>query len=49
MKPTHTRESGPDPHPTVREGAPKLGDLSLDFDFGQPPRQPLILNPHPAK
>ena len=32
-----------DPRPTVRENAPGLGDLSLDFDFNQPPQPPLIL------
>jgi phospholipase C len=39
----------PDPRPTVRENASQLGDLSLDFDFTQAPRQPLILNPNPVK
>jgi len=39
----------PDPRPTVREAAPQLGDLSLDFDFSQALRQPLILNPNPVK
>jgi len=33
----------PDPRPTVRENAPQLGDLANDFDFTQPPRDPLIL------
>ncbi len=33
----------PDPRPTVREDAPILGDLVLDFDFSQAPRPPLIL------
>jgi phospholipase C len=33
----------PDPRPTVRERAAELGDLSLDFDFSQPPRPPLLL------
>jgi phospholipase C len=33
----------PDPRPSVRENAPQLGDLLTDFDFSQPPRQPLIL------
>ncbi len=37
----------PDPRPMVREEAPLLGDLSLDFDFNQPPRPPLILDNHP--
>jgi phospholipase C len=35
----------PDPRPTVRESVPVLGDLRQDFDFTQPPRRPLILNP----
>jgi phospholipase C len=38
----------PDPRPDVRERAPILGDLARDFDFGQKPRRPLILDPHPA-
>jgi phospholipase C len=33
----------PDPRPTVREAAPQLGNLLLDFDFAQKPRRPLIL------
>ena len=37
-----------DPRPTVRENAPQLGDLTADFDFSQPPRQPLILPPNPT-
>jgi phospholipase C len=39
----------PDPRPTVREDVAKLGDLRADFDFSQPPRPPLILNPNPPK
>jgi phospholipase C len=35
----------PDPRPDVRENAPQLGDLERDFDFGQRPRPPLILQP----
>jgi phospholipase C len=35
----------PDPRPMVRENAPILGDLALDFDFGQSPRPPMILKP----
>ena len=35
----------PDPRPDVREAAPQLGDLSSDFDFGQPPRSTLLLRP----
>jgi phospholipase C len=40
----------PDPRPTVREDAPILGDLALDFDFNQPPRAALVLptNPPPG-
>jgi phospholipase C len=37
----------PDPRPTVRENVPILGDLSSEFDFSQPPRPPLILDPTP--
>jgi phospholipase C len=37
----------PDPRLGVRESQPILGDLRNDFDFNQPPRQPLILSPHP--
>ena len=37
----------PDPRPDVRENAQQLGDLTRDFDFGQPPRQPLVLPEHP--
>jgi phospholipase C len=35
----------PDPRPTVRETVSILGDLTQDFDFTQPPRKPLILQP----
>jgi len=40
----------PDPRPNVRENAAALGDLAADFDFGQPPRPPLVLplNPPPG-
>jgi phospholipase C len=38
----------PDPRPDVREDAPILGDLAAEFDFTQPPRAPVILDPHPA-
>ncbi|MHB1863169.1 MAG: alkaline phosphatase family protein [Gemmatimonadaceae bacterium] len=34
----------PDPRPDVRENAAQLGDLMKDFDFGQTPRKPFILN-----
>jgi phospholipase C len=37
----------PDPRPDVREDAPLLGNLVRDFNFGQKPRRPLLLNPHP--
>jgi hypothetical protein len=37
----------PDPRPYVREHAPQLGDLRLDFDFTQSPRGPLILPEDP--
>ena len=37
----------PDHRPTVREDLPLLGDLTQDFDFSQPPRPPMILNPRP--
>jgi phospholipase C len=38
----------PDPRPTVRETALALGDITHAFDFSQPPRPPLKLDPHPA-
>jgi phospholipase C len=38
----------PDPRPTVRENASVLGDITKAFDFNQPPRPPLLLNPYPA-
>jgi len=38
----------PDPRPNVRENASILGNLLQDFNFSQPPRAPLILNPCPA-
>jgi phospholipase C len=37
----------PDSRPTVREEAEALGDLLAEFDFNQPPRPPLILEPYP--
>jgi phospholipase C len=37
----------PDLRPDVREALPGLGDLASDFDFGRPPREPLLLSPHP--
>jgi phospholipase C len=37
----------PDPRPTVRENVAILGDLTHDFDFTQPPRPPLLLQPYP--
>ncbi|HEY7401806.1 MAG TPA: alkaline phosphatase family protein [Actinomycetota bacterium] len=40
----------PDSRPTVREDLDILGDLSLEFDFDQPPIPPLILplDPYPS-
>jgi phospholipase C len=38
----------PDPRPDVREANPILGNLSKDFNFNQPTRQPVILLVHPA-
>jgi phospholipase C len=38
----------PDPRPDVRENARILGNLERDFDFGQKPRRPLLLPPHPS-
>ena len=38
----------PDPRPDVREASPLLGDLTVDFDFTQPPRPPMILPVCPA-
>ena len=37
----------PDPRPDVREDFPQAGDLTLDFDFRQKPRRPLLLPLHP--
>ena len=37
--------SRPDSRPTVRERVPILGDLLKEFDFGQDPLPPLILDP----
>ncbi len=37
----------PDPRPMVREDVKALGDLRRSFDFSQPPRPPLILDPRP--
>jgi phospholipase C len=42
-----TTDGRPDPRPTVRENAPILGNLLADFDFTQPPRKPIILQPNP--
>jgi phospholipase C len=39
--------SRPDSRPTVREEADILGDLLREFDFGQDPLPPLILDPRP--
>jgi phospholipase C len=43
-----TTDGRPDSRPDVRENAPGLGDLTADFDFGQPPRPPVVLPVHPA-
>ena len=40
-------EARPDPRPTVREEVDILGDLTLEFDFTQDPRPPLLLDPNP--
>ena len=37
----------PDSRPTVREEVALLGDLTLEFDFTQTPRRPLLLDPSP--
>jgi len=37
----------PDRRPTVRENVAILGDLTQEFDFGQPPRPPTPLPGHP--
>ena len=37
----------PDRRPDVRENARILGSLLKDFNFHQPPRRPVILNPDP--
>jgi phospholipase C len=37
----------PDSRPTVRERLRILGDLAKDFDFGQEPLSPLVLDPRP--
>jgi phospholipase C len=42
-----TTDGRPDPRPDVRENAPILGNLIKDFDFTQPPRQPVLLPLHP--
>jgi len=36
-----------DPRPDVREGEPRLGNLSLDFNFHLKPRPPVLLPPFP--
>jgi Phosphoesterase family len=38
----------PDRRPDGREDAAQLGDLAADFEFNQPPLQPLILPLHPS-
>ena len=37
----------PDPRPDVRENASMLGNLVNDFNFSQPPRNPLLLPTNP--
>ena len=37
----------PDSRPDVRENDPRLGNLIKDFDFSQPPREPMLLPPYP--
>jgi phospholipase C len=37
-----------DPRPRVVEDDPRLGDLMAEFDFTQPPREPVILEPYPS-
>jgi phospholipase C len=37
----------PDPRPDVRENQPLLGNLVQDFNFGQPPRPPVLLPTNP--
>jgi phospholipase C len=37
----------PDPRPDVREDEPLLGNIDLDFNFGQSPRPPMLLPTNP--
>jgi len=37
----------PDSRPSVPENAPILGNLANEFDFSQPPRAPVLLDPTP--
>ena len=39
--------SRPDSRPTVREEVEVLGDLTAAFDFDQPARPPMLLDPRP--
>jgi phospholipase C len=39
----------PDSRPDVRENAPRLGNLTADFNFSQQPRPPMILAPCPRR
>ncbi len=39
----------PDSRPTVREDVAILGDLVSEFDFSQPPRPPICLEPKPIE
>ena len=38
----------PDPRPPVRENVPALGDIIQAFDFANPPRAPVLLDPNPS-
>ncbi len=38
----------PDPRPDVRENQPILGNMTLDFNFSQQPRSPVLLATNPA-
>ena len=39
----------PDPRPTVRENAKRLGNLVNDFNFAQAPQPPFLLSPCPTR
>jgi phospholipase C len=44
---TMSEAGRPDPRPDYRDTVAGLGDLTLDFNFSQPPRPPLVLSTHP--